>query len=311
MDEQWERSLPLYPLAEEEALALMRRWDDGIQRAELTPVKVGCRNSNFHVTTERGEYLLRLCPPGTIYWRTEKAVQSALAESGVMPRLMACLEGPDKRPALIYQWIPSVSLLEAQGKGRIPLPLIRQAAACAAIIHRTPPPEGMEEESIPPIEEWAPLFLKNPRTQARLGRPLADRVRTVMDRHSGMLKQIEAFQGLIHSDFRPANMIVDANRRLYVVDWEAARTGHILADIGQFFRYRHIFTAEDEAAFEQAYQAAGGRKLPAGWRRLSRLRDVMNPLQLLGTPGHTPRRDQDLIRLVEDTVRFFEKEDGT
>ena len=37
----------------------------------------------------------------------------------------------------------------------------------------------------------------------------------------------------------------------------------------------------------------------------------MNPLQLLGTPGHTPRRDQDLIRLVEDTVRFFEKEDGT
>ena len=55
--------------------------------------------------------------------------------------------------------------------------------------------------------------------------------------------------------------------------------------------------------------SAGGRKLPAGWRRLSRLRDVMNPLQLLGTPGHTPRRDQDLIRLVEDTVRFFEKED--
>lgn len=51
---------------------------------------------------------------------------------------------------------------EAQGKGRIPLPLIRQAAACAAIIHRTPPPEGMEEVSIPPIEEWAPLFLKTP-----------------------------------------------------------------------------------------------------------------------------------------------------
>ena len=53
------------------------------------------------------------------------------------------------QPALIYEWIPSVSLLVAQGKGRISWPLIRQGAACAAIIHRMPPPEGMAEELVP------------------------------------------------------------------------------------------------------------------------------------------------------------------
>ena len=310
MDEQWERSLPLYPLAEEEALALMRRWDNGIQRAELMPIAVGCRNSNFHVTTERGEYLLRLCPPGTIYWRTEKAVQSALAESGIAPRLMACLEGPGNRPALIYEWIPSVSLLAMQRQGRIPRALIRQAAACAAVIHRTPPPEGMAAEPVPPIGQWTPLFLRNPRTKARLGDSLANRVRAVVDRHSGMLKQIDALQGLIHGDFRPANMIVDDRRRLYVADWEAARVGHILADIGQFFRYRRMFTAEDESVFDKAYQAAGGPALPPDWRRMSRLRDMMNPLQLLGVPVDAPRRDRDLVALVEDTVSFFESAEG-
>lgn len=136
---------------------------------------------------------------------------------------------------------------------------------------------------------------------------MANRVWAVVDRHSGMLKQIDALQGLIHGDFRPANMIADDRRRLYVADWEAARVGHILADIGQFFRYRRMFTAEDEAAFEQA---AGGRKLPADWRRMSRMRDMMNPLQLLGVPVDTPRRDRDLVAMVEDTVSFFESAEG-
>ena len=66
------------------------------------------------------------------------------------------------QPALIYEWIPSGSVLVAQGKGRISWPLIRQGATCAAIIHRMPPPEGMAEESISPIKGWAPLFLKKP-----------------------------------------------------------------------------------------------------------------------------------------------------
>lgn len=33
---------------------------------------------------------------------------------------------------------------------------------------------------------------------------------------------------------------------------------------------------------------------------------MMNPLQLLGVPVDAPRRDRDLVALVEDTVSFFE-----
>ena len=35
-----------------------------------------------------------------------------------------------------------------------------------------------------------------------------------------------------------------------------------------------------------------------------------NPLQLLGVPVDAPRRDRDLVALVEDTVSFFESAEG-
>jgi hypothetical protein len=52
-------------------------------------------------------------------------------------------------------------------------------------------------------------------------------------------------------------------------------------------------------SFAAAYRSAGGR-LPEGWRRLARLIDLLNLMQLLASPGE--QRDEDLRRLVDDTL---------
>lgn len=36
--------------------------------------------------------------------------------------------------------------------------------------------------------------------------------------------EIDDFRGFIHSDFRPANMLVDKNDDIYTVDWEKKTT---------------------------------------------------------------------------------------
>ncbi|MFR6111895.1 MAG: hypothetical protein ACLUIQ_11630 [Dialister invisus] len=73
-------------------------------------------------------------------------------------------------------------------------------------------------------------------------------------------------RGLIHGDFRPANMIVDDPALCGGL--EAARVGHILpADIGQFFRYRR-FTAEI-VRFRRPIRRQEAT-LPPDWRRMSR-----------------------------------------
>ncbi len=68
-----------------------------------------------------------------------------------------------------------------------------------------------------------------------------------------LMPEINRYQAFIHSDFKPANMLVTNDDKVYIVDWEYACTGHLIADIGQFFRYRQHFSVSDFELFESVY----------------------------------------------------------
>jgi Ser/Thr protein kinase RdoA (MazF antagonist) len=95
---------------------------------------------------------------------------------------------------------------------------------------------------------------------------------------------------LVHGDFKPWNLLgrIETDRpgrigrwRLTgILDWEFACAGSRLLDFASFLRGEASLPAGYGDAFAGAYLAAGGT-IPADWRRLTRLIDVLNLLQLL------------------------------
>lgn len=196
-----------------------------------------------------------------------------------------------------------------QDKNTLPSGVIEQAARAAALIHNTPEAEvsGLWKEDIPPFEMWFPLFLLDPLTTKRLGKELTEAIKEVVQRYQRELDEINRHHSFIHCDFRPANMLLDRENNLYVVDWESAGFGHTLADVGQFFRYRARFRDDEFKRFEKAYNETAASPLPENWQELSRLRDLVNPLQMLGAEQEQPEKYADLIALADETARYFLK----
>jgi aminoglycoside phosphotransferase (APT) family kinase protein len=138
-----------------------------------------------------------------------------------------------------------------------------------------------------------------------MGPETVTRVHRLIRDSRSKLREIDRYQGFIHSDFRPANMLLDKQNRVYIVDWEFPCSGHILGDIGQFFRYRSCFDAEHLVVFEREYNRQAAVTLPPNWYELGRLRDLVNPLQMLGDNNELPSKFQDLKHIILATLEYF------
>ncbi|MCK5129572.1 MAG: phosphotransferase [Clostridiales bacterium] len=147
--------------------------------------------------------------------------------------------------------------------------------------------------------------MSNKNTAKRLGGELVDKIKALISDNVHLLDEIDNIKSMIHNDFRPANMIIDDKYNVYYVDWEFATYGHSLADIGQFSRYSSLFDDEDVKNFEQTYNSYANRKLPKNWHSLCKLRDLVNPLQMLGSEADKPIMYEDLKKIVEDTMKYF------
>lgn len=310
MDTNWERCVDFFDLPNEALQDLLQRIAPGLRLLGQEKIREGCRNTNYKVRTDQGMYLLRILLGGEKALCKERAALRALKGKVRMPTMLGTA-AVGTRVAVLYEYLagePLHSTMERQGG--ISPSVLEQAAHSAALIHSVTPKEaeGIRQEPLPPFSTWCDVFLDNPLAAQRLGEPLVRRTRQLFHRRGEMLAQIDALRSFIHCDFRPANMIVDSQGQLYLVDWEYAGFGHTLADLGQFFRFGAYFQPADRERFAAAYQEAAQRPLPQNWYRLARLRDLINPLQMLGVERNLPNMQADLVGLVRETVLFFEEE---
>ena len=150
-----------------------------------------------------------------------------------------------------------------------------------------------------------PIFFDNSIVKTKLDNELHERIQRLVLSKQKLISEIDEYSSFIHCDFRPANMLVDENKQVFFVDWEAACTGHSLADIGQFLRYRSFFKDTHIKLFEQVYNTFANRKLPDNWFELSLFRDLVNPLQLLSSNQEAPFRNLDLINIIKGTLAYW------
>jgi serine/threonine protein kinase len=307
MDNNWERSIPFMPISRADLAEIFHNYDAHLAILSCAEVRMGCRNSHYKVNTTHGSYFLRIFPPGDNRFWNEQSVFNVLYNKINIPKVHFVSE-INGRGCSIYEYINSVSLQSrCSANVRLENGVVCQAAKSAAIMHNFSADDfnGLIEINTPPFCEWFDLFLSDNKTVERIGNETVQRVRRLIADSASKLVEIDRYQSFIHGDFRPANMLLDHQNQVFIVDWEFAGGGHRVADIGQFFRYRNCFDNEHLAVFETEYNALAAVSLPRDWYELSRLRDLVNPLHMLGEKAELQLKFHDLKNLILDTLELL------
>ena len=302
LDLAWERTIPLLDVGIAEIRDIMNAFDPSITVADYSALNIGCKNSNFRVRTSKGAFLLRMTDIQG--FNNEAAVYEMVKDKVCVPALLFQTTW-NRSHCFVYRFIEGISLQRRIiNDNRCDPSLLKQVAEAAAIIHNIPEREtrNLARLDVPPYEVWYRAFMDQSTTKAKMGGELLERTRRLVSGKSVYISMIDNHRSLIHNDFRPANMLVDQQDRIWFVDWEGAWWGHSLADIGQFFRYRAFFRDAEYQMFAQTYNAVADNRLPEDWLDLSLFRDLVNLLQLLSVNQAAPQRDADLLRILESTL---------
>jgi Ser/Thr protein kinase RdoA (MazF antagonist) len=152
---------------------------------------------------------------------------------------------------------------------------------------------------------WAPTVIAtlDGRAGERLGVGHAARVRDVVGLSAQGVEAVWSDAALAHGDFKPWNLLARQEGGVWqicgVLDWEFACAATPLLDFATFLRDEQARPAGFGDSFAAAYRTAGGA-LPDGWRRLTRLVDLLNLLQMLEWSGE--QATADLRRVVGETL---------
>jgi len=188
--------------------------------------------------------------------------------------------------ALAYTWIDGITLNElrrsdAAGFASLAGSLGKLLARLATVA-----PDGLEP---PPPIDWT-------LARARLG-PLADALERVVP-------PAPPPTCLVHGDLSGRNILVRLAGRWRlagVIDWERARAGSPLDDIGHLFRYAKRFDAAFRDELARGYRAGRG-DLPESWWLDARLADARTMVGELVARELAPEFAGELRRLLERLV---------
>jgi len=113
---------------------------------------------------------------------------------------------------------------------------------------------------------------------------------------------------LVHSDFKPVNLIWDDENGLTVLDWEFAHSGDPLLDFGTIIRHYNKIPLEI-SSLERGYTDAGG-SLPKRWVQRARVLDFLNYVQLMNSKLDRPKMYEHLIKCIMLTMDEYANLDG-
>jgi len=105
---------------------------------------------------------------------------------------------------------------------------------------------------------------------------------------------------LLHGDFKVSNLHMSNQGKPLVMDWEFAYAGSALIDIGQLFRWPVSPTFQE--AFQQAYQAAGGR-LADRWKYWAGVLDLINLAGMLYKSTPESQKSLDITAKIKSTLQ--------
>lgn len=324
MERSWERIHSFVELSETELARRLRTAFPGAAVLHAERLPGGLRNSNYRLTLAGAPSpaVLRLYVADPEACARETGVLAAVAGRVPAPRVWHS-EPSAHPPFALLEWLEGVPLDRVLDEcdGPTAVALAAACGAALAAIHaiHLPAPGflGPDLRTVNPMADWASAVLStlDGLVDERLGPELATSVRRAVESNRAAMEPAWSDAVLVHADYKPWNLLgrVEGSpgsaRWLLngIVDWEFACAGSRLIDFATFLRDEASRPAGYGDAFALAYTAAGGT-LPTEWRRLARLVDILNLLQML---ERRPATDEASAVKLRDLVAASLRDAGT
>ena len=154
-------------------------------------------------------------------------------------------------------------------------------------------------------------FFARDATRQLVGSELADNVVRLVERESWQLADVWTQARLVHADYKPWNLLVQARapgdwRVSAALDWEFSLSGPPLCDLGIFLRYADRMPSQYVSGFLAGYSAAGGT-LPDNVRDLAGLIDLVSLWTFLERAGDDSAVLNDVKPVLAATVDAFSR----
>lgn len=138
-------------------------------------------------------------------------------------------------------------------------------------------------------------------TEARLGAPLVRRTSDFIRANLERLKPYHHTVALVHSDFKPSNLLLQEGEVSGVLDWEFAHAGLPLLDVAILTRDERLSQESWSGPFAQAFVAEGGF-LTEDWQAAARYLDLVNLLDFVSRPESDDRIVESCRHRIVETV---------
>jgi fructokinase len=230
----------------------------------------------------------------------------------------APLGGEELSPFALLRYVEGITFRELRRRGDTDA--IAQAAHSAgetlAAIHRIVfPKSGWLAAGLavtaPLLEgrnamaRFVDLCLASGNLLRRLPPAVCEAVHTSMWSALSELALCEEQTNLVHGDFGKRNVLVRQDKGRWevaaVLDWEFAISSAPITDLANFLRYERASRPSSEPFFSSGYVQAGG-SLPADWRRLARIVDLVALCDMLTRDSLPDDVTVELAELVRATV---------
>jgi len=197
---------------------------------DIKSLSSGYANTNFKVTTDRGNFLLRIC--------REKSEKDILYETKILGLLArtnfpAAYPIPKKDSGYVCRYnshrITFYTFIEG-AEPDVNTATVREIAKAVAVINSYVDWKEVEKENAITIELCRELILKFP-TAPHQYPDIFDFFTKETDYLYEPLKEVIP-AGLVHGDIFPDNTIFDGGRLVAIIDFEEVCTDNLLFDVG-------------------------------------------------------------------------------
>lgn len=317
MEYDWERTFAFLKVEKAEVSKLFEGILEEKDIINLIPINEGCRTTNYIVqTNEINKYILKIFLSNDQKHKKEIKLLSKLSTSRFIPvpkiykfSSHGIIRGKEY---VIYKYIDGKTVGQAIREGySMDESLVREAARALAEIHSYKFNkagffnENLDiEEELPPVNLWYEISMGD-RVKKRLGKINVDKINHIVRQNEKILTKLDEDIRLVHGDFQGTNILIDDDKLAGIIDWEFAMAGHPLADIGQFFRYEECFDKSLIQVFEEEYNKNSTYKLTDDWYKISKLRDLINLIQLMDTNEDMPNKHMNIKKIIVDILEQF------
>ena len=310
-----ERSIQNIELDYSQLLILVRKAFPDCQKLDDWKIlSGGALNTTYKVQIGKNAIVLRLYARDRLHCKTEKEIHRLIDKRVSTPKLLFADESHQPWPYSIFEFVSGSHISEIPQNHKTSL--CYKLGCVLATIHAFKFTnaglfgEGItighpfEPGSSPYFEEAFSVLSKGKNVRERLGDQLTDKILSFMQTNKDFFPTIKDNICLTHSDFKPANLLYNAEGKVFVLDWEFAHAGIGILDFSILLRHRDQFPL-DLNALHQGYTASGGH-LPDEWFRSALITDFVNIVTLMDTPPERPNLFHQLKSSIQTTIEQWD-----